>query len=178
MSMEGTARGRRPDIPCRLAAHRSNTASPSPPPSLPRRCGAESYNNLIRPKQQRGRNGKAKRDSRLAVDNKLELRWLLYRQIGGIRPSQNLAYVASNAAKPTRVAFPVAHQRPKLDGTPHSIDIRQAMSRRQFDRSRVVRDSDRRRPKPYSVRPTRLDCVERLRQILAVIDFRNKHRQT
>src|SRR5207244_11297305 len=60
-----------------------------------RTCLLWTRNHLIRPQQQRGRDGETERLRGLEVDDELERRGLLDGHVGRLGPLQNLVHVAS-----------------------------------------------------------------------------------
>lgn len=77
----------RPEVLCRFAPRRTcNEADHSRPASAEERL----FNDLVGAGQQRRRDGQAQRLRRLQIDDQLELGRLLDRQVGGLRPLQDL----------------------------------------------------------------------------------------
>src|SRR5262245_18501244 len=73
-------------------------------PSLSEMCddapsGVVLLNDLIRPQQQRRRDGEAEGFGRLEIDDESKLGWLLYRQISGLRALENLVHVNGREAE-------------------------------------------------------------------------------
>src|SRR6185369_2298985 len=71
----------------------------SPPPCQRGTRGGRSLNQLICPPQQRRRDRQAERLGGLEVDDQLELRRLLYGEIGGFRALEDLVDVAGGASE-------------------------------------------------------------------------------
>src|SRR5215510_5348603 len=72
---------------CSPQVRSPDNAAPSPP------NGATAlFNDLIRPQQQRRRDGEAERFGGLEVDDELELRWLLDGKTSRLRALQDLVH--------------------------------------------------------------------------------------
>jgi hypothetical protein len=81
----------------------------APALTAPNRSIALLY-DLIRPQQQRRRNGKAERLGGFEVDDELEFRRLLDRNIRGSRASQDLVHVARGALEEIGKTGAIAHE--------------------------------------------------------------------
>ena len=73
-----------------------------------------SPDHLIRPEQERRRNGEAERLGGLEVDDDLEFRGPLHGQSLGLHTFENLMDEHGGVASPVKPVFPVAHEATKL----------------------------------------------------------------
>src|SRR5215475_676223 len=72
------------------------------------RC--RSLDDFIRPLQQRRRDREPQRLRGLEVDQQLELRWLLDREVGGLGTLEDLVHVGCGAAEVIGEGWSVGHQ--------------------------------------------------------------------
>src|SRR5262245_11136078 len=87
----------------------------------PRTC---SLDELIGPRQKRWWDRDAKGLRSIDVDDQLELRWLLDREIGRLCPTQNLVDIFSDASEQVRKVCSVAHQASRIDVLPKTMHRR------------------------------------------------------
>src|SRR6185436_18650408 len=107
------------------AAEVVGTATAPRPPSGGMR-GGPSFDYLIRPREQRGRNRQAEGLGGLEVDDELELGWLFDRQVGRLRALEDLIDEGGCASSEIRQARPVRHEGPGLHVLPEGVCCRQA----------------------------------------------------
>src|SRR4029453_191111 len=84
-------------------------------------CAGPLLDHLIRPPQERRRDGQAERLGGLEVDDQLKLRGLLYGQVGGIGAFQDLVHVGGGTPPYLRAVWTIAQQASPLH--PESVRI-------------------------------------------------------
>src|SRR4029434_36433 len=102
----------------------SATLGPSLAAASPSRPSASLY-ELIRPRQQRGRDRETERLGGLEVDGQLELRRLLDGQVAGAGPLEDLVHVGRGAAEEIGNVRPVGHEAAGLGPTAERVHRRQ-----------------------------------------------------
>src|SRR5882724_13608393 len=85
-----------------------------------------SADHLIRLEEERRGNREPERLSGLEIDDQLELRRLLHRQVGGLSPLEDLVHIDSSSAAEVARAWPVGHESTGLHKRAYVVHGRQA----------------------------------------------------
>src|SRR5258706_13472358 len=82
---------------------------------VPRAEIPDLFDHLIRPEQERFRDGQAEGLGGLEIDDQLELRGLLHGEIGGLGPLEDLVHEVGGALVHPWIARPEGHQAARID---------------------------------------------------------------
>jgi len=102
--------------------------------------GVVLFNDLIRPQQQRRRDGEAEGLGGLEVDHQFELRRLFDRKVGGLGAFKNSSDVGSGAADIVGEVRPVRHEPAIGDVVSRYRDRRKPLGRSEFDNPLLMND--------------------------------------
>src|SRR5262249_33664090 len=94
--------------------------------------GHDLLDHLIRPQQQRRRDGEAERLGGLEIDDEIEFRGLLDREVSGLGALEALVNVGRGAPKQLSAARSIRHETADNDKFPESEYRRQAVLDRQI----------------------------------------------
>src|SRR6266853_2096978 len=94
--------------------------------------------DLVRLEEERRGNRDPQRLRGLQVDEQLELRRLLHRQVGGLGTLQDLVHIDGSAAADVERAWPVGYEAAGLHKRPDVVHGRQVARSRKFDEPSAV----------------------------------------
>src|SRR5215472_1506448 len=90
---------------------------------------ASLLDHLIRPQEERLRDRQSEGLGGLEVDDELELGGLLYREVAGLRPLQNLVHVCRSAPIDVSPKWSIGHEAALIDKQPHGVHGREPVPR-------------------------------------------------
>src|SRR5262249_9081952 len=159
--------GSRSGTPSRSAAPRRRAAwREAPHPCQQGTSDGRSLNNLIRPPQQGRRDRQAEGSGGLEVDDELELRRLLHRQVGGLRALEDPVDVAGCAPQHVRVVRSVNHAPAFLGEVAIREDPWEVMRRGIVDDPRSI---EKKKAIRYEGKPLDASQLERRKGTIQVI---------